>query len=135
MKGSRKGPTPPQMQAWLDLESDEWKPAYPFDCVAVTNEVRETLLREQRGLCVYCGRRLKLDKPGSTYHIEHFRPQSDFKELSCDYTNLFLSCGLKDGAGKPSPTCGNVKGNWFEDACHIPPDYPNCVLRFRFRPC
>ena len=132
MKGSRKGLTPPLMQTWLDMANDDWKPAYPFDCAAVTNEVRETLFLEQRGLCVYCGKRLKLEMPGTTYHVEHFRPQSDFQDRATDYNNLFLSCGLKDDQGKPSPTCGNYKGNWFEETHHVSPNYPNCTSRFRF---
>lgn len=132
MKGSRKGSIPPTMQAWLDMANDDWRPAYPFDCADVTTEVRSNLLSEQRGLCVYCGRRLKIEIPGSTYHIEHFWPQSVFTQRAIDYTNLFLSCGLKDENGAPSPTCGNFKGNWFDEDNYVAPEYPACTLRFRF---
>lgn len=132
MKGSRKGATPPLMQAWLESANDDWTPAYPFDSSHVIDEVREALLAEQRGLCVYCGKRLNLEKPGATFHIEHFRPQSRYEGHACDFQNLFLSCGLKDDKGRPSPTCGNHKQNWFEEGCHVAPIYPDCTLRFRF---
>lgn len=132
MRGSRKGPTPPIMQAWLEKAGADWKPAYPFDSTEVKNEVRARLLAEQRGLCVYCGRRLKLSRPGETYHVEHFRPQKDYGHLATDFSNLFLSCGQKNDNGEPSPTCGNFKGDWFEETHHVSPDYPTCTLRFRF---
>ena len=132
MKGSRKGPTPPKMQAWLNQASEDWQPAYPFDSTEVRDEVRSTLLAEQRGLCVYCGRRLNLDRPGETYHIEHFRPQHGYGQLSTEYSNLFLSCGQKDQAGELSQTCGAKKANWFDDADHVAPSYPDCIQRFRF---
>lgn len=132
MRGSRKGPTPPAMQAWLDGASDDWIPTYPFDSNDVKNEVRLELLSEQRGLCVYCGRRLKLDRPGETYHVEHFRPRSHYLDLATDFSNLFLSCGQKDDRGAPAPTCGNYKDDWFDEASHVPPHYPHCTARFRF---
>ncbi|OVE92208.1 TIGR02646 family protein [Agrobacterium tumefaciens] len=132
MKGSRKGSTPPLMQGWIDMSNDDWRPSYPFDCAEVTNEVRSTLLLEQRGLCVYCGRRLNTTVAGTTYHVEHFWPQSQFQNRATDYSNLYLSCGLKDDAGQPAPTCGNFKANWFEEKYHVAPEYPPCTQRFRF---
>ncbi len=132
MKGSRKGGTPPKMQAWLGETSADWSPAYPFDSTDVRTEIRETLLREQRGLCVYCGRLLKLDRPGETYHVEHFRPQTVYGHLAVEFSNLFLSCGQKDDHGNPSPTCGNFKASWFDEALHVDPNYPDCVRRYKF---
>ncbi|MCA1442759.1 TIGR02646 family protein [Ensifer sp. IC4062] len=131
MKGSRKGPTPPTLLAWLDDASPDWQPAYPFDRKDVRDEVRSCLFVEQRGLCVYCGRRLDLARPGETYHIEHFRPQRHYNALSTTYSNLFLSCGQKDEHGKPSQTCGAKKADWFDEDQHVHPTYPNCTQRFR----
>lgn len=132
MKGSRKGPVPPKLAAWLNAASPDWQPAYPFDSSDVRDEVRLNLLAEQRGLCVYCGRRLNLARPGETYHIEHFRPQKHYGALSTTYSNLFLSCGQKDEHGAPSQTCGATKADWFDEDQHVFPTYPDCIDRFRF---
>ncbi|NEI50530.1 TIGR02646 family protein [Rhizobium leguminosarum] len=132
MKGSRKGPTPPKLLAWLNKAGPDWQPDYPFDSSEVRDEVRSGLLAEQRGLCVYCGRRLDLARAGETYHVEHFRPRRHYKPLSTTYANLFLSCGQKDEHGKPSKTCGAVKADWFDEDQHVAPDYPQCTHRFRF---
>lgn len=132
MKGGRKGTTPSKMLEWLNNASDDWKPAYPFDSSDVRNEVRSALFREQRGLCVYCGRKLDLSRPGETFHIEHFRPQQRYAHMAVDYTNLFLSCGQKDPNGQASSTCGYVKGDWFDEFAHVNPDYPTCTTRFSF---
>ncbi|WP_168879725.1 retron system putative HNH endonuclease [Rhizobium sp. P28RR-XV] len=133
MKGSRKGVAPIELTEWLALESDDWKPSYDFDRPAVKVAVRDSLFIDQRGLCVYCGRKLDRSLPGKTYHIEHFRPRSRYPERQVAYENLFLSCGNEDSGGKPAPTCGNVKGNWFDEDCHVYPDYSACTERFRFR--
>jgi uncharacterized protein (TIGR02646 family) len=132
MKGSRKGAIPPKLLAWLNKASPEWQPAYPFDSSEVRDEVRSTLLTEQRGLCVYCGRRLNLARPGETYHIEHFQPQRHYRELAVSYSNLFLSCGQKDESGNPSQTCGAKKADWFDENHSIYPAYAACTQRFRF---
>ena len=73
-----------------------------------------------------------LSQPGKTYHIEHFRPQHAYREMAVAYENLFLSCGTEDGEGQPAPTCGNFKGNWFDEAAHIYPAYSECTSHFRF---
>ena len=130
MRGSHDKRTPPELADWLALESPDWQPSYPFP-----NDIRQPVvnaLREaQRGLCVYCGRRLHPDPPGR-FHIEHFRPRSSYPALSVDLANLFLSCGPEVEAGTPSETCGIAKGNRFDDAHCIEPEYPACTRRFRF---
>ena len=130
MRGSHDKRTPPELVGWLALESPEWQPSYPFP-----NDIRQSVvdaLREaQRGLCVYCGRRLHPGRPGRS-HIEHFRPQSRYPDLSVDLANLFLSCGPEAQAGKPSETCGNAKGDRFDETGCIEPQYPACTHRFRF---
>lgn len=130
MRGSHEKRTPPELVGWLALKSPDWQPSYPFP-----NDIRRSVvdaLREaQRGLCVYCGRRLHPDLP-RRFHIEHFRPRSTYRDLAVDLANLFLSCGPEAEAGKPSETCGNSKGDWFDETTCIEPDYPACTNRFRF---
>lgn len=132
MKGSRKSNAPTQFLEWLADESEDWKPKYRDLAGDLKNAVRERLYAEQRGLCVYCGRRLDLKSPGKSYHIEHFRPRETYPALQLDHTNLYLSCGQEDANGNPAPTCGNVKGNWFDETNHVFPEYDVCTRRFRF---
>ncbi len=122
---------PQALADWLGLESRDWQPSYPFPH-GVRRPVVEALLEAQRGLCVYCGRRLDLSQSGGSWHIEHFRPRGSFPDLATDFANLFLSCGPMTDAGRPSETCGNAKDDWFDGTDCVQPDYPDCTNRFRF---
>lgn len=132
MKGSRKGILPSDFITWLNMANAAWQPSYSDLRGSVRNSVINALYVEQRSLCVYCGRKLDLAKPGKTFHIEHFRPQKKFSYHQITYHNLFLSCGQKDADGLPAPTCGNEKGNWFDPDLNVYPAYPSCTNRFRF---
>lgn len=132
MKGSRKDDAPVELSNWLNMETDEWKPEYTGMPREVKQSIQNSMYKDQRGLCVYCGRRLNLDKPGKSFHIEHFRPQHDYPEQDVCYENLFLSCGQEDPNGLPAPTCGTVKGGWFAEDKHVYPAYSDCTDRFRF---
>ncbi|MFD1197290.1 retron system putative HNH endonuclease [Brucella gallinifaecis] len=132
MKGARKGSPPEIYLEWVAKENEEWKPSYPFNENDVRKEVVNALHRAQRGLCVYCGQRLDMSRPGKTYHIEHFRPQGAYPHLSVDYGNLYLSCGQEGPTGGVSQTCGTQKGDWFDEATHIEPIYENCTQAFIF---
>ena len=113
MRGSAKGREPEELIAWkatqraggIDLESQGLP--QPEKRATVNG-----LFAEQTGQCVYCGRRISLDRLRE-FHIEHFRPRSKYSELELDYANLFLSCGPEHKHG-PRPTCGNHKADWFE---------------------
>ncbi len=50
--------------------------------------LKKQLYQEQRGLCCYCGSRLKLDE----VVIEHLNPKSLFPAMTFDYANLYASC-------------------------------------------
>lgn len=130
MNGSRKASSPVALEEWISNGTEASPRAYPIDDPTVRRAVIEALLNEQRGLCVYCGR--KLDERRRMYHIEHFRPQALYPERSLDFSNLFLSCGPKNGDGSLTGTCGDAKGGWFDENHHISPDYPACVERFSF---
>ena len=131
MRGSHAKTWPQALADWLALESADWSPSYPFPS-DIRRAVVEALQKAQRGLCVYCGRRLDMRHPGRSHHIEHFRPQTDYPDLSTDLANLFLSCGQEGREGNLSETCGTAKGDRFDEAHHVEPDYPDCTDRFRF---
>lgn len=134
MRGAKKSEVPVELVTWLELANDDWNPSYPFNEPSVRDAVVSALKKAQRDLCVYCGRKLDYSIPGNSYHIEHFRPQNPYRDLSVSYTNLFLSCGQKDSSGNPSPTCGSHKGNKFDTNLIIEPIYPDCTSRFSFSP-
>ena len=131
MRGCHDKSEPQTLTDWLARESADWQPTYPFP-----NDVRrpvvDALVETQRGLCVYCGRKLDLTAPGKTYHIEHFRPRSDYPHLDVSFANLYLSCGQETAERNRSETCGTAKDNWFDESRHIEPNYPACTDRFRF---
>ena len=130
MRGSHEKRTPPKFTAWLDLASPDWEPSYPLPG-DIRRAVIDALIDAQRGLCLYCGRRLHPGQPGR-FHIEHFRPQSTYPDLAVNLANLFLSCGPEAETGKALETCGHAKGDWFDETRCIEPDYPDCTHRFRF---
>ncbi len=131
MRGCHEKRTPQEFTAWLALENPDWEPSYPDLQGDIRRAVVHALSAAQRGLCVYCGRRLHLHRPGR-FHIEHFRPQSTYPALAVDLANLFLSCGPEAERAKSSETCGHAKADWFDTTSCIEPDYPDCTQRFRF---
>ena len=60
-----------------------------FDNYFPKTEVKEVLVREQKGLCAYCMRRIYRD---SHCKIEHLVPLSRDKEKALDYHNLLGVC-------------------------------------------
>lgn len=131
MRGCHAKAMPGSLKDWLALKNADWSPSYPFPG-DVRQAVVEALHEAQRGLCVYCGRRLDMRRPGKSHHIEHFRPRARHPELSTDFANLFLSCGQETYEGNPAETCGTAKRDGFDENRHIEPDYPACIDRFRF---
>ena len=131
MRGSHVRAEPVALSEWLAMESADWKPSYPLP-----NDIRQpvidALAEAQRGLCVYCGRKLDLSSAGGAFHVEHFRPQSVYPHLDTYFSNLFLSCGHETKEGNRSKTCGTAKDDWFDEVAHIEPEYPACTNRFRF---
>jgi uncharacterized protein (TIGR02646 family) len=132
MKGARKIGAPAEYTDWMGLSKENWKPSYPFNERLVREAVIYSLWLAQRGLCVYCGRKLDMSLPGKTFHIEHFRPQATYKELEVAFDNLFLSCGQEAPNGGRSQTCGTRKDKWFDEAAYVQPIYPDCMDSFTF---
>lgn len=65
-----------------------------FDNVFPKDNVKEILIREQKGICAYCMKRIRMD---SHSRVEHWIPLSANKESAIDYNNLF---GVCDGGEK-----------------------------------
>jgi len=89
--------------------------------------IRNSLKKEQGGICCYCESEL-IDKK---YHTEHLKPQSNYPELQLDYDNLLCSCQLELEKGEPRH-CGNNKGSWFDETLLITPLNPDCETKFKY---
>lgn len=87
----------------------------------VKDTLREHLMAEQKGLCCYCCRSLKLDRT----RIEHLKPRSSYPEKSMDYYNMTLSCTSRR-------TCDIQKQNWYDETLFVSPVAADCETRFSF---
>jgi uncharacterized protein (TIGR02646 family) len=92
-------------------KSDKWKAIEEYDTKSIRevfdndfpkNEVKEILIREQRGLCAYCMRRIRMD---SHSRVEHWMPLSKDKDKSLDYNNML---GVCDGGEKLTGQKGHI---------------------------
>lgn len=67
----------------------------------IKDEVRDSLFKEQGGICCYCGKRIASDH---TSVIEHLYPKGlkQYAHLQLEYANLLCSCdgGESDRIGK-----------------------------------
>lgn len=94
-------------------------------------DLREQLYREQKALCCYCMKVIEIDNPDNSKNatIEHFLPDSVFKENCADYFNLYLTCPNlhktedEKEAVSDEKHCDKFKGNYlipkFIGYCHI----------------
>jgi len=73
------------------------------------DELRLSLVAEQRGLCCYCMSRIKSDF--DSMKIEHWQCQHEYVHRELDYTNLLGAC--KGGEGNPphKQHCDTRKGS------------------------
>lgn len=136
MKYSAKRSPPQRFVDWLALAkaNEDWVPSYRDLQNPELRDVRQALLVEQEFVCCYCGRELKDDQSDS--HIDHFRPQKIYngkvkRDLTLSYENFVASCGSPTRSGRPS-TCGDAKGNQFDEAAHVEPWDPKCEQRFLY---
>ena len=92
-------------------KSDTWKNVKPgnikairhiFDNEFPKDDVKTILIREQKGLCAYCMRRIHMD---SHSRVEHLIPLSLNKEKAIDYNNML---GVCDGGEKRTGQQGHV---------------------------
>ena len=144
MKFSEKLDPPPSFDDWKRGQIHAGIPLSFIDLQQPQKgDVRNSLMGEQNFLCAYCGRRL--NRNFSNSHIDHFWPQSHFHgsrgddgvcrpDRRLDYSNFFLSCGPASllGAESLPRTCGDAKGNWFDEGHHIMPSDETCEARFKF---
>jgi uncharacterized protein (TIGR02646 family) len=99
-----------------------------FDGYSEKNDLRNTLLKEQKYICCYCMQRITTAK----MKIEHFIPQSDKEEgekLQLVYRNLLGACLGNEGQPKHLQHCDTHKAN---QKITINPTLQNCEYLIKF---
>lgn len=130
MRHFEKKPSPSQFEKWKAVRGS--LATYATIPSEIKSIVRESLLDEQNWLCCYCG----LSLTRNNVHIEHFRPQSKFKHLQLEYSNLHVSCMGKlihqNNDEEYSDFCGHSKKDWFDEELLVSPLDPNCDSYFEY---
>jgi uncharacterized protein (TIGR02646 family) len=80
-----------------------------YDNYAEKDDLRASLVSEQRGICCYCMQRIQ---PNSDkMKIEHWQCQDLYPERQLDYKNLLGACKGGEGKKKDNQHCDTKKGN------------------------
>jgi uncharacterized protein (TIGR02646 family) len=80
---------------WKDIEKGNTNAIREvFNDYFPKDDVKKILIHEQRGLCAYCMRRIRMD---SHSRVEHWMPLSKDKDRALDYNNML---GVCDGGEK-----------------------------------
>lgn len=134
MKHIKKTSTPQLLIAWTrtkaenkDSQSLHWD--YEDMPAGVRHAVKESLLREQGGLCCYTGRKIS---PTSS-HIEHLKPQSCcINHEDTDYSNLLAAYPAPNGVSE-CEYGAHARKNWFDLLLFVHPLRVDCEHRFRYK--
>jgi uncharacterized protein (TIGR02646 family) len=134
MKRITKLQPPHELIAWRQQKAinAEGKPMHwGYDDMpgSLRQKVKESLLREQGGICCYIGRRITLQ----TSHIEHLKPQSFCtNHEDTDYSNL-LAAFPEANAQKECAYGARRRKNWYDVQLFIHPLRGDCESRFKYR--
>lgn len=122
MKNITKLPEP------RSLTEHKKQPHSDYDNYAQKDDLRESLVSEQKGLCCYCMSRIRPDS--GKMKIEHWQCQDNYPARQLDYSNLLGAC--LGGQGQPSKKqhCDTKKGN--RDLSFNPAD-PSCDVESMFK--
>lgn len=71
-----------------------------------SDNLRKQLLKEQGYICCYCMSRINCNNS----KIEHFKPQTKYRNLQIDYQNLFIACDGGEGKRGKEQYCDTFKG-------------------------
>ncbi len=106
----------------------DWIPSYDNLTKIAKDATKLALMKEQGYICCYCERRLEANDS----HIEHFKPQSDASVDDIDFSNMLCSCQKNINKGDPRH-CGNLKGDWFDEALLVSPLSNSCSDNFGYK--
>jgi uncharacterized protein (TIGR02646 family) len=109
-----------------------------YDNYQKKDDLRESLVSEQRGICCYCMQRLpKVIVNGqqvpdaSRMKIEHWQCQDRFPQLQLQYTNLLGACLGGEGKRPKEQHCDTKKANLDLTYCPSNPAH-DVELRLKF---
>lgn len=80
-----------------------------YDNYSEKSDLREGLVKEQRGICCYCMQRIRPNL--ESMKIEHWQCQTRFLENQLDYNNLLGACLGSQGKEPKKQHCDTRKGN------------------------
>lgn len=99
-----------------------------YDNYKDKDELRQALVKEQRGLCCYCMDRIRDDQDTK---IEHWRPRR-YLDQQLVYRNLLAACAGGRGKWKSQQHCDTYKGD--KDLSWNPADPSHHIeTRIRYR--
>ena len=128
MKHITKNPEPTSLIAFKLQENEDWKAEWVTLTSSVKQDIRQSLLEEQGGLCCYCESRVTEQDS----QIEHLHPRSRPPAcLQLEYSNLLASCQKEQQPREPRH-CGSLKGGWYDATVMVSPLDPTCEQRFKF---
>ncbi len=109
------------------LTEHKCQPHADYDNYAEKDDLRRSLVEEQRGICCYCMKRIQ--SSSASMKIEHWRAQSadKYPELQLEYSNLLGACCGGEGQRKQDQHCDTRKGN--DDLRYNPADPAHDVER------
>jgi len=106
MRTIKKGSEPASLTRYRSGQSSEV--THSYDDFPDKQDLRDSLCREQRGICCYCMGRIR--PKSESMKIEHWRSQSKFPEEQLNYGNLLGVClGGEGSLGQQH--CDTAKAN------------------------
>jgi len=106
LKKINKGREPLSLRQYRSsVPTSDMEKSNIYDDYKEKNILRKQLLEEQGYVCCYCMGRIS----ERNSKIEHFKPQSGFREEQINYSNLFVAC--KGGEGTKIRCCDTQKDN------------------------
>ncbi|WP_433850386.1 retron system putative HNH endonuclease [Brucella pseudogrignonensis] len=147
MKFINKSKNPPPLYSDYIAKNptEEWN-TFTSTEPDVVKEIREQLIRDQRGICAYCEIDLTISGNGvglSDFRIEHFHPKHDnHPEWTYQWNNLLAVCcggsqrylcdGADDRFTAPDLSCDAAKGEMILDADIFNPTQDEILLSLNF---
>ncbi|MFN0119876.1 MAG: TIGR02646 family protein [Blastocatellia bacterium] len=102
MRNIVKGPEPQSLKDHRRAANAD------YDNYTAKQDLRQAIVREQRGLCCYCMSRISADR--DRVKIEHWQSQATFPEHQMVYANLLGACPGGEGNPDHQQHCDTRKG-------------------------
>lgn len=98
------------------------------DFTEVKDDLRQALVRDQRGLCCYCTAGIAPE--AARMKVEHWKPQSRYPDLQLAWKNLLGACLGNPGSRPQSQSCDTFKG---DREIKLDPHNPDHIATLRCR--